>query len=250
MSFAFLKFFSKAKVNELNDSIKTQLIQLCPETATAAELASMDEQYSKLTEKLESFRVTMQKELGEAELAKKAFNKNLEISEILQARIDKGENVEANTEALNEIIEQLTQSEIEVKREVEEAELAKANFEEFKDIVAQYGEKLKTARNALNTAKAKVERAKIKQMKAEANERQVKENAGILKNISATNTVLDTFNKLAEDAEIKANAAEHRASVLGTPSKSNSIINEIKNSLDNGKPVESPTEKLSKFKKF
>lgn len=250
MSFTFLKFFSKAKVGELNDSLKTQLVQLCPETATMAELSSMDDQYNKLTEKLESFRVKMHKELGEAELAKKAFNKNLEISNILQDRISKGENVKENTEALDEIVEQLTQSEIDVKREIEEAELAKSNFNEFNDIVTQYGQKLKNARNNLSTAKAKVERAKIKQMKAEENERIIKENAGIIKNISATNTVLDTFNKLAEDAEIKANAAEHRASVLGKPTKSNSIINEIKNSLNNETTNETSTEKLNKFKKF
>ena len=86
-------------------------------------------------------------------------------------------------------------------------------------------------------------------MKAEENERQIKENAGIIKKISATNTVIDTFNKMAQDAEIKANAAELRASVLGKPSKSNSIINDISNSLDN-KNIETPTEKLGKFKKF
>jgi hypothetical protein len=249
MSFSFLKFFGKAKVDELNQSLKEQLVKMCPETATAAELAAMDEQLVKLTDKLQELKSKMKKELGEAEIAKTSFNENLEICNVLQKRIDAGENVKENTEALNQLVADMEIQKSDVEREIEEAEAAKVTFEEYEVLVNQYSEKVKSARRNIEAAKNKVERAQIKQMNALEKERQAKEKAGLLKNMSATNTVLDTFNKIAEDAENKALASESRAALFNAP-KSNSVVDSVRNELNKTEKPASTSEKLKTFSKF
>ena len=250
MSFSFLKNFGRSKAKDLGNSIMEILVKWDPEAATEAEIETMNEQFQKLTEQLEKARITMNKEIGEAELAKRNYNKKVEMAEILQSRINDGKNVESNTEALKSILDQIDELEVMVKEESEEAAQAREDFKQLDELVKTFGQKIKAARKEIENARKKMIRANVQKMKEEEKEQRAREMAGLVKDVSASSVALDAMNKAAEEAEIKARAAATRTSLISSPE--NDVLSELEKEMS-GKKVpqeQSLSDRVSKLKKL
>ena len=248
MDFKFFKNFGKKKFEDMSTAITEAIVRFDPDSASEAEIQTMNEKYVELSEKLERARVSMEKEEKEALVAKNAFNKRVDMLEFIKKKIEEGIDVEKNTEALNVLVEQLEEQQENVATEVQEAEDAKLAFKEIEEVVVTFGNKLKIARKALESAKKKMERAETQLLKAQQREEQAKELAGLKKTTSCCSTAFDAMTKQAEELEIKAKASNNRSEFLGSSTNKNSVLEDLEKEWS--VELNTPVKKEISFKKF
>lgn len=251
---SFLGNFFKNKAVDFHQSFIEALVKWDPETATEAELDTMYEKFTKLTESMQSAQINLKREEKEAEIAKEKYNKKLLILEKLN---EKKENevdpkkLKEIDEAISELFDELTQMKPEVEQEIEEAREAKEYFNAIKDAVESSQEKIKNARKNLEKAKQRMKMAELKEIKAKEKEARAKELAGLTKYVDSTSIALNAMNKKAEEMETKANASYSRANMLqkmNINSSKNELIQEIEKTLKPEKEEINFSEKIKSLK--
>lgn len=250
----FFSNFIKSKASDVKDSLTEMLARWDPETATQAEVDTMYDEFVNLSKKLEKARQTMEREQAEAETIKKAYNKKMDILDVLQTRksaLDENSDPSVAREiddAIAELTSTLEDLMPDVEREIEEAKEAKEYFDELSSAVKELGDKIKTARSSIEKAKKRMERAELNVKKAKEREERAKELAGLKNATKSTGAAFDALTRAAEKMEADAAAANNRTKLLGdlnTSKKTNSLISEIESSLSDTKSVERP--KLKRF---
>jgi len=250
----FFSNFIKSKASDVKDNLTEMLARWDPETATQAEVDTMYDEFVNLSKKLEKARQTMEREQAEAETIKKAYNKKMDILDVLQTRkssLDENSDPSVEREiddAIAELTSTLEDLMPDVEREIEEAKEAKEYFDELSSAVKDLGDKIKTARSSIEKAKKRMERAELNVKKAKEREERAKELAGLKNATKSTGAAFDALTRAAEKMEADAAAANNRTKLLGdlnTSKKTNSLISEIESSLSDTKSVERP--KLKRF---
>lgn len=253
---SFLGNFLKKKTTDAHQTLIEMLVKWDPETATEAELDTMYDKFTRLTESMQSAQVNLKREEKEAEVAKEKYNKKLAILEKLNERKESEtdtKKLQEIEEAISELIDELSEMKPEVEREIEEAKEAKEYFDAIKDAVENSQEKIKNARKTLERAKQRMKMAELKELKAKEKETRAKEIAGLTKIVDSTSVALNAMNKKAEEMENKANASYSRATMLQKmkmDSSKNALIQEIEKTMNLEKTEEKITlsEKIKSLK--
>ncbi len=198
-------------------SVQQFLVTLDPETATEAQIAEFSDQLTKASQELAKARIDYQREEKEAEEIQALYDKRLQAASILEQQVgeatDPAQKASLST-SLEKLVSMLEQMKPDVDREKHEADDAKLMMEELTKFVEEAADALKQARSRLEHARTEMRRAELEQERAEKRARTAEVLAGIKKDSGTFNVALDAMQKKAEDAKIKADAANTRSGLL------------------------------------
>ncbi|MEN6440715.1 MAG: hypothetical protein ABFD97_19255 [Syntrophobacter sp.] len=215
MSF-MANLFKKHAENAVT-SIQQFLVTLDPETATEAQIAEFSDQLTKASEELARARAEYKKEAREATEIQALYDKRLEAAAIIEQQVAATEDPAQKaslSESLEKIVSMLEQMKPDVDREKLEADDAKAMMDELTKFVEESAAALRDARSRLEHAKADMRRAELEKERAEKRARTAEVLAGIKKGGGTFNVALDAMQKKADEAKVKADAANTRSSLL------------------------------------
>jgi chromosome segregation ATPase len=208
--------FKKHAENAIT-SVQRFLVTLDPETATEAQIAEFSDQLSKASEELAKARADYQREAREASEIAALYEQRLQAATLLERQsmeasepAQKG-SLSASLEKLVSILERMKPD---VEREKQEADEAKLMIDELTKFVEESAEALKQARSRLIHAKTEMRRAELDKERAEKRARTAEVLSGIKKESGTFNVALEAMQKKAEDAKVKADAANTRSMLL------------------------------------
>ena len=251
--FDFVRNFFTVKAKDVQTGFVQLLVEFDPETASEAEIATLDQALTKLTEQMLGAKRAWEKEDREAKEIQKNYDLRLAAAERLQARAESApagekEQVEASLAGLLAELEKMAP---EMEREAREAEEAKGYYDELHQAVKTASERLKTARDRLSEAKRRMDAAKVKAERAQEQEDRAKVVAGIKKQADSIGAAFDAMSRKAEELETKAEVHNKKTELL-TPPKSEDpyLAQALKEaSGQNAAPAQSLSERLAALKK-
>lgn len=218
---SFLGNLFKKHAENAITSVQQFLVTLDPETATEAQIAEFSDHLARASQELAKARQDYHREAKEAEEIQALYEKRLQAATILEQQSAQAEDPgqKASLQAsLEKLVVMLEQMKPDVEREQKEAEDAKAMMDELTRFVEESAEALKTARSRLEHARAEMRKAELEKERAEKRARASEVLAGIKKDSGTFNVALDAMQKKADEARIKADAANTRSQLL-TPTR-------------------------------
>ena len=216
MSLAFWKNLGKNKVKDAGRALQGAIVSWDPEGATEAEIATMEEQFDSVNKQFAEAKQAWQKEQGEADEIQATYNQRVAAAERLAAQVEAGgKGSKAAEEGLELLLTELEDMQEDVAIEAEEAEDAKLLMDDLQETVQMYADKLKTARRDLKKAANQMERAEAQAQRAEARADRAAVEAGLKDASNGLGTALEAMNRKAADAKADADAANHKAKLLG-----------------------------------
>lgn len=250
---SFLKNFFAVKATDVQTSFVQMLVEFDPETASEAEIATLDEALTKLTGQMVAAKHAWEKEDREAQEIKKNYDLRLAAAERLQAKAeaaqgDEKAQVEASLAALLADLEKMVP---EIDREVQEATEAKGYYDELAQAVKSASERLKTARERLSDAKRRMDVAKVRMERAQEQEDRAKVVAGIKKQADSLGTAFDAMSKKAAEMEAKTEVHNQKTQLLAPPKAEDPLIAQaLKEAAgEQAKPDQSLADRLAALKK-
>jgi chromosome segregation ATPase len=223
---SFLKNFFVAKATDVQSGFVQMLVEFDPETASEAEIATLDEALTKLTQQMVAAKHAWEKEDREAQEIQKNYDLRLAAAERLQAKAETAQGdekgqVEASLATLLSDLEKMVP---EIEREAREAVEAKCYYDELAQAVKSASERLKTARERLSDAKRRMDVAKVRMERAQEQEDRAKVVAGIKKQADSLGTAFDAMSKKASEMEAKTEVANHKTQLLAPPKSEDPIL--------------------------
>lgn len=213
----FFSLFTRKKVESITENLKGVLVDIDRETATEADLAQVDDQLRRLSEKAADAQNAYQKEQREADAAVAAYKRQYSVAQHLQKQVDDATDDAQKaslSESLNRQLDILENSKKSVDKEQAEAADAKKMSDQYQDMVRQIGEKLRNRRAELRAAGTRIDRAKL----AVERGKDLLESQKITEGITTSKTtVLDSMNNLASKYEKEAESLNIHKSALTTP---------------------------------
>lgn len=208
--------FKKHTENAVS-SIQQFLVTLDPETATEAQIAQFSDQLAKASVELARARAEYQRESKEANEIQSLYDKRMEAATILEQQVtaaaDQGQKNSLSV-SLDKIVGMLEQMKPDVEREVAEADDAKQIMDELTKFVEESAAALKEARSKLERARSDMRRAELEQERAEKRARTTEVLAGIKRGSGTFNVALEAMQKKAQEAKVRADAANTRVKLL------------------------------------
>lgn len=213
-----MKHYGKGKIAEGISALTDAIVAFDPEGATEAEIEVMEENFDTVNKEFSKAKQEWAREQKEADEVVALYNRRLDAAGILQGQVDADPtNVQVQT-GLAELVTALESMTDDVDREKEEAADAKEVMDELEQTVKMYAENLKNARSQLKSAARNMEKAKRTQERNEAAADRAARLAGLKKGGSALGSALESMNKQAAAAQADADAAKHKAALLGKTS--------------------------------
>jgi len=250
---SFLKNFFVKKAEDVQTGFVQMLVEFDPETASDAEIATLDEALTKLTQQMVSAKHAWEKEDREAKEIQKNYDLRMAAAERLQAKAesaspDEKPQVEASLASLLSELEKMVPD---IDRELKEALEAKGYYDELAQAVKTASERLKTARDRLSDAKRRMDVAKVRMERAEEQEERAKVVAGIKKQADSLGTAFDAMSKKAAEMEAKTEVHTAKTQLLTPPKTEDPYIAQaLKEAAgEQAKPEQSLSERLAALKK-
>jgi len=248
----FIKNYGKKKIIDGISGLQDAIVAFDPEGATEAEITTMEENFDKINQEYAKAKQDWMREKKEAEEIEALYNQRLAAAEQIQNRINTDpDNARQLNDALTQLFETLEGMTSDVEQEKEEAKDAKEVMDDLDETVKLYAENLKKARSQLKAAAHAMEKAKRQEERANIKAERASRLAGLKKGGSVLGSALESMNKQAAEAEARADAAMHKAELLG-PAKveENAIVKEALASVS-GTPYTSTSisERLAALKK-
>ncbi len=238
----------KKIIREVSDAV----VALDPATATAAQLATMEQSLDATGKILAGIRADTAREQSEASEIQVRFGRQKAAAAALSASVDAETDpaIKAKkTESLNNLLTALEKLKGEVETEVNEAKDALALLTETE---AQYNEKaaaLRTAKKDLTDASRDLERANIAKQRAEATAETAAQLAGLRDNdVTSLNSAMSAMQRKAADARKDADAAKSKAAALSvkdTGTEDDPFVAEALAQVDGSTNNKSAAERLA-----
>jgi len=248
----FIKNYGKGKLTDTLGGLRDAIVGFDPEGATEAEIATMEENFDKVNREFSKAKQDWLREKQEADTIEDLYQQRLAAAEHIQQQLDAWpDNADQLSAALNQLVETLESMAPEVQREKEEARDAKEVMDDLEATVQLYAENLRTARSQLKAAARAMEKAKRDEERAVVKAERAARLAGLKQNSSILGSALESMNKQAADAWARADAAKHKAELLG-PAKveDNAIVKQALASVSVTSPASSSiSERLATLRK-
>ncbi|WP_133510600.1 hypothetical protein [Candidatus Thiosymbion oneisti] len=248
----FIKNYGKGKLTDAVGGLRDAIVGFDPEGATEAEIATMEENFDKVNREFSKAKQDWLREKKEADTIEDLYQQRLAAAEHIQQQLDaQPDNADQLNAALSQLVETLESMASEVQREKEEAEDAKEVMDDLEATVKLYAENLRTARSQLKAAARTMEKAKRDEERAAVKAERAARLAGLKQNSSILGSALESMNKQAAEAQARADAAKHKAELLGpTKVEDNAIVKQALASVSGVSPTPSSiSERLAALKK-
>jgi len=207
----------------------------------------MEDSFNDLLMKMGEAQVSLDRERKEAVAARNTYNKYLGAAEKVAAKIEAGDAAKETEEALATALEYLETNLVDVEREEAEAVEAEGFFNEIKATVEVLRDRLITAKKSIQTASKEMQKAELRKERASVKAENAASLAGLRDSTNALGDATKAMLAKAEAAKIEAAAMETKASMLGTPKATNTMLDDMLNDA----PVNTGSlqDRLAKLKK-
>ncbi|GGC54511.1 hypothetical protein GCM10011504_36120 [Siccirubricoccus deserti] len=214
---SFIRNLVGVKTDQAVQGAVEALVRWDPKAATEAELRTMEQHLDQLGRRVAEARQAFDRERREADAIVQLSQQRMAAAEQLHARIQA--EADAATKAglersLTTLVGMLEQMAPEVEREKQDAEDAGSFLQMLEDTYAQAGQKLKSARDALNRAQRDMGRAEQQRDMAERRAEAARQAAGLSGATSGLSVALKAMQDNAARNLAAAEAANAKARLL------------------------------------
>lgn len=243
------RLFTKAKVSQGADALAETLASIDPDAMSEAAIMELEEKFDVITKEVASAQLDFQRELKEAQNARQLHEDRLKAANIIAERLKDNPNDETLNKQLNDLVNILEQSEVDLAKEETEANEAESMLNELQVMAQEMADQLKTLKKQLNDAKRNLTKAHIDKERAAQREERSKVLAGIKKSSSGFSKALDSINRATEKATTEANASKLRADLLKPSTNADDVVSSVLKSSTNTQDVHSRLAKLQQTQK-
>lgn len=222
--FTFVRNLLGVKTDQAMQGAMEALVRWDPQSATEAELRTMEQHLDELGRQVAEARQAYNREQKEAEAIKALLAQRMAAAEQLQAQFDaatdpaRKASLEKSLETIIGLLEEMTPD---VEREVKDAEDAQAFLDMLEKNYAEAGAKLKRARSDLDRARRDMSRADQQREMAERQAEAARRVAGLTGATSSLNVALKAMQDSAAKDLAAAEAANAKAKLLSPSSPEN-----------------------------
>lgn len=214
----FFKNFTVAKGNQAAVGLAKALVQLDPDAATRADLATMEQDLDKAGIVIAKLRSDLAQEQKEFEVVRKQYTQMMGAAEILKGKLDATMDA-AQKVSLNGSLESLLAR---IEHLAPELDAEKHDAEQTQSLLtdaeAAYQEKaiaLTQAKQNLDRARHDLQHAKIQEERSDQRAEQAAVVAGLKQSPSSNlTTALNVMQQSADEARQRASASDMKASAL------------------------------------
>ena len=213
----FIRNLVGVKADQAVQSAVEALVRWDPKAATEAELRGMEQHLDALGRQVAEARQAYDRERREADVVTQLSQQRMAAAEQLQQRMQAEVNPTRKAElerSLGTLVGMLEQMAPEVDRETQDAEDAGSFLQMLEDTYAQAGQKLKSARDALNRAQRDMGRAEQQREVAERRAEAARQAAGLSSATSGLSIALKAMQDNAARSLAEADAANAKAKLL------------------------------------
>jgi chromosome segregation ATPase len=215
----FLRNFIGVKGQDAAESVTKALVQLDPEAATRADLASMEQDLDRAGMVIQKLRVDLTKEQGELDRVSNEYHELMDAAELLQKKIDDPAATDAQKTSLQTslaaLLGRIEHMAPDLDRDKQDVEATQALITEAESAYQEKAKAFAEAKHNLDRARQELEHAKIEEARGREHAAQAEIIAGLKKGSGSSLTVaLDSLHQSATEAHQRAQAAEMKAKAL------------------------------------
>jgi DNA repair exonuclease SbcCD ATPase subunit len=214
---SFIRSLVGVKTDQAVQGAVEALVRWDPKAATEAELRTMEQHLDQLGRQVAEARQAYGRERREADAITSLSNQRMAAAEQLENRIQAEADPAHKAElerSLGTLVGMLEQMAPEMEREKQDADDAADFLQMLEDTYAQAGQKLKSARDALNRAQRDMGRAEQQRDVAERRAEAARQAAGLSSATSGLSVALKAMQDNAERNLAAAEAANAKARLL------------------------------------
>jgi chromosome segregation ATPase len=215
--FSFIRNLVGVKTDQAVSSAVAALVQWDPQSATEAELRTMEQHLDELGRRVAEARMAYERERREADAITQLSGQRMAAAEQLhqrsQAEADPARKAELER-SLATLVGMLEQMNPDVDREKQDVEDAGEFLRSLEEAYEQAGGKLKMARSELTRAQRDMSRAGQQRQMAEQRADAARQAAGLASSTSGLNVALKAMQDTAQRNLAAAEAANAKARLL------------------------------------
>jgi chromosome segregation ATPase len=215
----FLRNFIGAEGNHAAAGVVKALLQLDPDSATIADLRSMEQDLDNTGRTIAKLRADLAHEQTEFDSISGQYHELMAAAELLQKKIDDPGTPEAQKQSLNaslaSLVQKIEHMAPELDRDKKDVESTRALLSEAEAVYQQKAEALTNAKKTLDSARHDLQHARIEEERSAERARQAAAVAGLGTTPTSGLTVaLNVMQQSAQEAHQRAEAMNMKAQAL------------------------------------
>ena len=216
---SFIRNLIGVKADQAVDSAVSALVRWDPQSATEAELRTMEQHLDDVGRQVAQARAAFDKEKREADAIQALSRQRMAAAEQISARLAATADAAVKQElerSLATLVNMLEEMAPEIDREKQDVVDAETFLRALEDTYQQAGQKLKSARAELTRAQRDMGRAEQQRAMAERRAEAARQAAGLVKTTSGLSVALKAMQEAAQ-RDLEAAEAANAKSRLLTP---------------------------------
>jgi chromosome segregation ATPase len=215
----FVRNFIGVKGNSAAAGVVKALVQLDPDSATVADLRTMEQDLDKASGAIARLRAELAHEQIEFDSISGQYHELMAAAELLQKRIADPGTAEMQRQSLNaslaSLVQKIEHMAPELDRDKKDVEGTRALLSEAEAIYQQKAEALTNAKKNLDSARHDLQHARIEEERSAERARQAASVAGLATSpISGLTVALNVMQQSAQEARQRAEAMDMKAEAL------------------------------------
>jgi chromosome segregation ATPase len=216
----FVRNFIGVKGDNAAAGLVKAMVQLDPESATIADLRTMEQDLDKAGGMIAKLRADLAHEQLEYDSIGGQYHELMAAAELLQKRIADPGTPEAQRQSLNAslaaLVQKIERMAPELDRDKKDVESTRALLSEAEAVYQQKAEALTNAKKNLDSARHDLQHARIEEERSAERARQAASVAGLARSPTSGLTVaLNVMQQSAQEARQRAEAMNMKAQALG-----------------------------------
>jgi len=215
--FSFIRNLVGVKTDQAVNNAVAAIVQWDPQSATEAELRTMEQNLDELGRRVAEARMAYDRERREADAIQQLSQQRMAAAEQLQSRMDSETDPSRRADlerSLATLVSMLEQMAPDIDREKQDATDAAEFLRQLEDTYQAAGRKLKTARDDLTRAQRDMGRAQQQRDMAERRAEAARQAAGLASATSGLSVALKAMQDNAHRNLAEAEAANAKARLL------------------------------------
>lgn len=218
MSFLpFARNFMGAKGQQIAQTVTQALVQLDPESAIAADLASMEQDLDRAGKLIAELRADLGKEQKEFDGVKKQYDELMSAAEVLNGRVAADAGNAPLKASLDNLLSRIERLQPELDRDRHDIEHTQALLREAEGAYQEKATSLTQAKGNLEHVKHDMQHAKIEEDRAMQRAEQARQVAGLSSGAGSNlTTALNAMQGAADASKQRAAASDMKSEALNT----------------------------------
>lgn len=215
--FSFFGSYGKVKAKSVVSDITSGIISLDLSGAQEAQLDMYDTRLAEISRKTVDAQSSFQREQNEADQARQNYNNHLKAIDDIKNQISLAQDDTTKAElqaSLATLVSEAERLKGVAQKEIQEAEEAKQVFDSYNEARNTLGQKLRDARQALQSSAARIAKAKMDEERSKDLLSAEQTKAGLNKNDGGIDVVLSKMEAIANNSESRAAANRAHAQAL------------------------------------